>query len=525
VIPDDLGPEDRAALLELADLMWDVRRDIAERWARELAKVAPEAPKDEAGLELVADLNEGFLSLALTHIRSGAYDELYDVYYTAMRGLIDADLQGESPGSMSLASLHTSMRLSLRVIAEWLGPLRQHMLVAYLKLANQLLMLVGQAYADCREQYLERARHLAEVDRRKDGFLAVLSHELRNPLASLVQAVEVLRRADAGQQRSWAQDVMARQLALLTRLVDDLLDVARIRHGKIRLQREVTPVVPLIERALDTARPMIAARSHRLDVRLPRESLAVRADPTRIAQAVGNLLNNAAKFTPAGGRVSLMVTREGGEVVVRVRDSGIGIDADALPRVFEWFAQAERASSDVDHGLGVGLPLVRSIVELHGGRVAAYSPGAGGGSEFTLWLPIWEQPAEAAPPGSTDGTTVNRAQRILVVDDNVDAALGLQILLETAGHQVCVAHTGDAALAIAPEFRPDVVLLDIGLPGIDGYETARGLRTQPALRETRLIAVTGYGQDEDRRRSREEGFHAHLLKPVEFEVLQGLLDT
>jgi signal transduction histidine kinase/CheY-like chemotaxis protein len=525
VIPDDLSPDDRAALLELAELLWDVRRDIAERWARELATVAPEAPKDDEGLKLVADLNEGFLALVVMRIRTDAYSDLYDVYYTAMRGLIDADLRSETPGSMSLASLHTSMRLSLRVIEEWLGPLRQRLMIAYLKLANQLLMLVGQAYADCREEYLERARHLAEVDKRKDGFLAVLSHELRNPLASLVQAVEVLRRADGGPQRAWAQDVMTRQLGLLTRLVDDLLDVARIRHGKIRLQCEVSPVAALIERALDMARPMIAARSHTLDVDLPHESLAVRADPTRIAQAVGNLLNNAAKFTPAGGHISLRVARENDEVVLRVRDSGIGIAADVLPSVFEWFAQVERASNDTDHGLGVGLPLVRSIVELHGGRVAAHSPGPGGGSEFTLWLPPWEQPAEAATPGATDGITASRALRILVVDDNVDAALGLQILLETTGHRVCVVHTGDAALALAPEFAPDVVLLDIGLPGIDGYETARGLRTQPALRQTRLIAVTGYGQDEDRRRSREEGFHAHLLKPVQFEVLQELLEA
>jgi len=525
VIPDDLSPDDRVCLRELADLIWDVRRDIAERWARELAAVAPEAPKDDAGLKLVTDLNEGFLALTFMHVRADAYAELYQVYYTAMRGLIEADLKGETPGTMSLASLHTSMRLSLRVIGEWLGPTRDRLLVAYLKLANQLLMLVGQAYSDCREEYLERARHLAEVDRRKDGFLAVLSHELRNPLASLVQAVEVLRRTDGGPQRAWAQDVMTRQLGLLTRLVDDLLDVARIRHGKIRLQREVTTMAPLIERALDMARPLIHARSHTLDVDLPAESLSVRADPTRISQAVGNLLNNAAKFTPAGGHVSLTLRREGDDAVVVVRDSGIGIDADVLPTVFEWFAQVERASNDTDHGLGVGLPLVRSIIELHDGRVAAESSGAGGGSEFRLILPLWQQTAETTPTRAHEISTTSRGLRILVVDDNVDAALGLQILLETAGHRVCVAHTGDAAIALAPEFQPDVILLDIGLPGLDGYETARGLRTQPALRETRLIAVTGYGQDEDRRRSREEGFHAHLLKPVEFEVLQELLEA
>jgi len=525
VIPDDLSAADRVCLRELADLIWDVRHDVAERWARELAAVAPEAPKDDAGLELVTSLNEGFLTLTFTHVRADAYEELYQVYYTAMRGLIDADLQGETPGSMSLASLHTSMRLSLRVIAEWLGPPRDRLLVAYLKLANQLLMLVGQAYSDCREEYLERARHLAEVDRRKDGFLAVLSHELRNPLASLVQAVEVLRRTDAEPQRAWAQDVMTRQLGLLTRLVDDLLDVARIRHGKIRLQREVTPLAPLVERALEMARPLIHARSHTLDVDLPEEPLAVRADPTRIAQAVGNLLNNAAKFTPAGGRVRVSLSREGADAVVTVRDSGIGIAPDVLPTLFEWFAQVERPSNDTDHGLGVGLPLVRSIVELHGGRVAAESAGVGGGSEFRLIVPLWQENAETAPVRASEAASATRGLRILVVDDNVDAALGLQILLESAGHQVCVAHTGDAAIALAPEFLPDVVLLDIGLPGRDGYETARGLRTQPALRETRLIAVTGYGQDEDRRRTREEGFHAHLLKPVEFEALRELLEA
>jgi PAS domain S-box-containing protein len=371
-----------------------------------------------------------------------------------------------------------------------------------------------------------RARDaLQEADRRKDEFLAMLSHELRNPLAPLRNALELLRGPDAGGARlAWARDVMERQLQQLTRLVDDLLDVSRITRGKITLRKEPVRLADVVAQAVETSRPLIDLRRQRLTVEGPAEAVELEADPTRLAQVLANLLNNASKYTEEGGRIALTCGREGRQAVLRVRDTGIGIPPDVLPRVFDLFAQADSTLARSEGGLGIGLTLVKRLAELHGGTAAAHSDGPGKGSTFTVRLPL---PAAAAAPvapsragrPAPDGPR----RRVLVVDDNVDAAESLAALLQVHGHEPRTAHSGPDALAAAGEFRPDLVLLDIGLPGMDGYAIARALRGEPWGRGLRLVALTGYGQDDDRRRALEAGFDQHLTKPAGPEVLLRLL--
>ncbi len=364
-----------------------------------------------------------------------------------------------------------------------------------------------------------RADELAEADRRKDEFLAVLSHELRNPLAPIRNAVELLRGGEAGRGR--ARDVIERQVAQLSRLVDDLLDVSRITRGKVTLRRERVSLSEVVARAVETVRPLIDARGHSLMVRVDAEPPRLDADPTRLEQVVANLLNNAAKYTGERGHITVRAGREGGEAVVRVRDTGAGIPADVLPHVFDLFRQADRTLDRSEGGLGIGLTLVKRLAELHGGRVEAHSDGPGRGSEFVVRLPLSAGPAPPAPPPAPRPAPA--ARRVLVVDDNADAADTLAALLHGRGHAVRVARDGDAALLAAREFGPEVVLLDIGLPGMDGYAVARALRAAPGGGGLRLVALTGYGRDEDRRRSSEAGFDEHLVKPVAPEVLLGCL--
>jgi PAS domain S-box-containing protein len=368
---------------------------------------------------------------------------------------------------------------------------------------------------------------LQEADRRKDEFLAMLGHELRNPLAPIRNAVHVLRLfGPADEQQRWARDVIQRQAEQLSRLVDDLLDVSRITGGKIQLVKERVEITVVVARAVETSRPLIDARRHDLRVTLPTESLPVEADVTRLAQVLVNLLNNAAKYTEPGGRIGLAIERAGGDVVVRVRDTGVGIPPEALPRVFDLFTQAQRTLDSAQGGLGIGLSLVKRLVELHGGSVEAHSEGPGKGSEFTVRLPLLggagcgvgnEQPGRTAHPAPR----ARQPRRVLVVDDNRDAAETLALLLRSAGHEVCLAYDGVEALAAAEGFGPEVAFLDIGLPGLDGYEVARRLRQRPG--KLLLVAVTGYGQEEDRRRAHAAGFDRHLVKPVDPTVLQELL--
>ena len=367
---------------------------------------------------------------------------------------------------------------------------------------------------------------LKEADRRKDEFLAMLAHELRNPLAPIRNAAQVLKLiipSDANQQ--WAREIIERQTQHLTRLVDDLLDVSRITQGKVKLAREPLDLTTVIHRAVETSRPLIDARHHQLTVTLAPDSLRVEGDPTRLVQVVGNLLNNAAKYTDEGGRIELEAAREGQEAVVRVRDNGMGLPADLLPHVFDLFTQADRSLDRSQGGLGIGLTLVRQLVEMHGGRVEAKSEGPGHGSEFTLRLPL----SQAAGATQTDPSAAGqarqggRALKILVVEDNVDSAEMLAFMLRLGGHDIRIAHNGAEALEAAHAFAPQIVLCDIGLPGMNGYEVAARLRGQTAFNRMPLIALTGYGQDEARRRAREAGFDYHLTKPVEPEALAALL--
>jgi PAS domain S-box-containing protein len=373
---------------------------------------------------------------------------------------------------------------------------------------------------------------LREADRRKDEFLAMLAHELRNPLAPIRNAAQIMKLLGPAEPRlQWARDVIDRQVDHLTRLVDDLLDVSRITRGKVTLQRETLDLSAVITRAVETSRPLIDARRHRLTVSLPSEPVRLEGDLTRLVQVVSNLLNNAAKYTDEGGLIEVEARREtsangaGEEAVVRVRDTGMGLPADLLPHVFDLFTQADRSLDRSQGGLGIGLTLVRQLVEMHGGRVEARSDGPGRGSEFEVRLPALAPAAPAGSPasGPDGGDAAPRGVKILVVEDNIDSAESLALLLEFEGHEVRMVHDGPAALAAARDFRPAVILCDIGLPGMNGYEVAERLRAEPEFKDTRLIALTGYGQEEDRRRALAAGFDHHLTKPVEPDALAALL--
>jgi len=365
---------------------------------------------------------------------------------------------------------------------------------------------------------------LEEASRRKDEFLAMLSHELRNPLAPIRNAVEVIRRkAPNDSTLKWATDITDRQVRQLTRLVDELLDVARISQGKIVLQRAPLDLGVLVAECVEAQRPLIAARRQLLTLALPTEPVAVQGDGARIQQVVSNLLSNAIKYTQDDGNLNISVTSEEGQAVVSVRDNGMGIEADLLPRVFDMFEQGHRALDRSQGGLGIGLTLVQLLVKLHGGRVEALSAGSGQGAEFRVYLPALSLPADVAAQDEQAPEVTVPGRRILVVEDNADVAETTAAMLALSGHEVRTVHDGVEALSMVEAFAPDVVLLDIGLPRMDGYEVARRLRQLPATRDTLLVALTGYGQASDRLRGREAGFDEHLLKPVDPAVLNALI--
>ncbi len=318
---------------------------------------------------------------------------------------------------------------------------------------------------------------------------------------------------------------MDRQVAHMARLVDDLLDVARIRGGRITLRMEPVDLAAVVARAVETSQPFLDARRHRLTVALPQEPVRLRADPTRLTQVFGNLLHNAAKYTDEGGRIELTSGREGGEVVVRVKDDGMGIRPSLLPKVFGLFTQGDRSLARTEGGLGIGLTLVRSLVEAHGGTVEAFSAGEGRGSEFVVRLPVaaGQAAAPAAPAARGEVGGACLAHRILVVDDNRDGAESLALLLRVGGHEVRTTHDGYEALETARAFRPHIVFLDIGLPRMDGYEVARRLRKEPGMEKGLLVALTGYGQEEDRQKALAAGFNVHLVKPADIDTLQNIV--
>lgn len=369
-------------------------------------------------------------------------------------------------------------------------------------------------------------RDIQEDDRRKNEFLAMLAHELRNPLAPIRNSVKILEKLGLTDgEVGWASEVISRQVSQMVRLVDDLLDISRITGGKVRLQLEPVDVSEVVAHAVETSRPLIESKHQSLVIELPTESVWVEADRARLSQVLANVLNNAAKYTGVGGKIQLNVGIDGRDAVFRVRDSGIGIPPEMISKVFDLFVQVDRSLDRSQGGLGIGLTLVRRLMELHGGRVRVRSDGPGLGSEFVLSLPVLERVEVIEDKPSQAGLTEKSATyRILVVDDNLDSARSLSRLLRLSGHAVNTVHDGPRALEQFEESDPEFVFLDIGLPGMDGYEVARRIRDRPPGGRVVLVALTGYGREEDRVRSREVGFDHHLVKPVDFETLLALVN-
>jgi signal transduction histidine kinase len=395
-------------------------------------------------------------------------------------------------------------------------------------LAGQVAALQASLEAETAQRRLAEAR-LADANRRKDEFLAMLAHELRNPLAPIRNAVELIRlAAPADTKVRWAAEVTERQVRQLARLVDELLDVARVNQGKVTLQMQGLDLGALVSQCVDAQRDATRQRRQLLTSSLPERPVHVDGDPVRLVQVVNNLLSNAVKYTPEGGEITVRVAQvddgAGRRVLLEVSDAGIGIEAELLPHVFELFEQGKRGLDRTQGGLGVGLTLVQRLVQLHGGEVLASSAGTGQGARFRVLLPC-----PAAAPAPIPAACAERApvlgaeRRILVVDDNADIVETTTLLLALSGHQVRSAKDGLQALQVATAFRPDVVLLDIGLPLMDGYEVARRLRLEPAMTGALLVALTGYGQEGDRQRGREAGFDAHLLKPVDPQALARMI--
>jgi signal transduction histidine kinase/ActR/RegA family two-component response regulator len=398
---------------------------------------------------------------------------------------------------------------------------------------RSLLSVVRAALRSRRHQYAirdhlaERARQaeaLREADRQKDDFIAMMAHELRNPLAPIRNGLQILRLS-AGNTEAVVkvQAMMDRQLTHMVRLVDDLLDVSRISRNKMELRRERVPLSEVVTSAVETARPLIDALGHDLTVSLPRHPVSVDADHTRLAQVFANLLTNSAKYTEPGGRIRLAAEVDSSEVVVIVRDDGIGIPAEAMPRIFDMFSQVDRSIERAAGGLGIGLALVRGLVEMHGGTVAAESAGQGKGSAFTVRLPISE--GSATTQGGDERTNGSHGigRRVLVVDDNQDSATSMALMLQLLGDHVVTAHDGVAGVEAAEKFRPDVILMDVGMPRLNGLDATRHIREQPWGKGMTVIALTGWGQDADKERSRAAGCDGHLIKPVNLPDLEKLL--
>jgi signal transduction histidine kinase len=400
----------------------------------------------------------------------------------------------------------------------------------YLQRANQELEQANQALRgeiDERER-IERA--LIEADRHKDEFLAILAHELRNPLAPIRHAVDLMKgRPLEDTALLWSRDVIDRQAAHLTRLVDDLLDISRITHGTIKLNKETVSVGAILDRAVEALRPVIDAHQHVFDIHCLDRTVTVHGDLTRLVQVLGNLLSNAAKYTPPGGRIHLAIDAQNSRVEFRVTDSGIGIAPESVPKLFNLFSRLQQPGlTHSESGLGIGLALVRRLVELHDGEVSVTSKGANQGAEFIVRLPLSAALAAAVSEDQVSDTSSRvRAvpRRILVVDDNLDAQQGLTMLLELEGHHVVTASDGAQGLELAAHHKPDVALLDIGMPIMDGYELARRIRSYEWGHSMRLVALSGWGQPDDVSRAREAGFDSHLAKPVTFEVIAEMMNT
>ena len=371
----------------------------------------------------------------------------------------------------------------------------------------------------------DRTAQLIDADRRKDEFLATLAHELRNPLAPIRFALEVLKDGTLPPSAAHARDVTERQVRQLIRLVDDLLDVSRITANKIQLRREPLDLARLMASAVECIEPLATAAGQTLDVQPPPAPIRVDADGARLVQVFANVLNNAVKFTPRGGHIGFTATQQANEAVVRIRDTGVGIAPDALPRVFEIFHQAEPVLERATGGLGIGLTLARRLVEMHGGQIGISSAGTGQGTDVEIRLPITTAAAAAAPTPEPPPVETGRSLRVLIVEDSLDAAEMLEMAVSHLGHVTHVSHDGASAVTAAAQFAPDVIFLDIGLPVMDGYAVARRLRAMPAFGRVHIAALTGWGQEEDRRKSREAGCDSHFTKPLSPAMLEDLLAT
>ena len=382
-----------------------------------------------------------------------------------------------------------------------------------------------QQIAEQRDELKTQSEALQAADRRKDEFLATLAHELRNPLAPLRHGLDILRKTPESAEAGEIREMMDRQLVHLVRLIDDLLDVSRVSRGKIELRKQTIAAADVIRSALETSRPLIDSNKNSLTVEMPEDPIWLDADLTRLAQVVGNLLNNAAKYTPEGGSIALSLRRDGNDALIAVADTGIGIPVEMQAEVFQLFAQVEHHLDRAQGGLGIGLALVEQLVVLHGGAVAAHSAGEGKGSVFTVRLPVAADPVEPraetkqAPPPAVPP----RPLKVLVVDDNEAVAQAVGWMLEAIGHDYKLVHDGREALPAAQEFRPDAILLDIGLPGMDGYAVCRAIRGDQTLKGIAIIAQTGWGQDRDRALASEAGFDRHLVKPVALDELERVL--
>ena len=395
----------------------------------------------------------------------------------------------------------------------------------------QLADLCARHAADRIEAFRSEKRlrdseaELRGIDERKNEFLATLAHELRNPLAPLRNGLEVMKLAQNDPRTvEKARGMMERQLQQMVRLVDDLLDVSRVSRGKIELRREDVELATVLGNAIETCQPLMAERGHRFAARIPAEPIVVNGDVTRLAQVFWNLLNNAARYTPPGGQVELEVVPGDGSVAVAVRDNGIGIPAEMRARVFEMFTQVDRSLEKSQGGLGIGLSIARRLVEMHGGTIEVASRGEGAGSEFTVRLPARTLVAKPQAPENAARERKAPARRILIADDNADAAATLSILLQALGHDVRAVEDGESAVIAAASFKPDVILLDIGMPRLNGYAACERIRAMPFARDAHLVALTGWGQEQDKQRSRLAGFDTHMVKPVEPAALQELLE-
>lgn len=481
-----------------------------------------EARPDERRLVMVPSAEPAVRDEVLARL-SALLDILTD---DRARDVSERRRAGVRPAHLAVPLIARDEVLGVMLVERILGDFEEQQLGLLAVVAAQIASFLALSGATERERRrgedLATARADAEAaSQARDRFLAQLGHELRNPLAAVQSALKAASMSDALRDRALL--IGRRQAEQLGRLVDDLLDVARITRGRVTLRKERVSLSDAALRSIEAARRLIEERGHALVLSITPDDLEVHADPARLEQIIGNLLTNAAKYTEPGGTIELSTGHERGEAVLLVRDSGIGIAPEMLPRVFELFMQTERARDKADGGLGIGLAVVKQLVELHGGRIEAWSEGPGEGAEFTVRLPAAPPRREARSPPAAEGGARKRGARVLLVEDSADAAESLQMLLTLEGHEVQLARDGLEALQAAEASVPDVMLVDVGLPGIDGYEVARRARRSPALARVALVALTGYGREEDRQEALAAGFDHHLVKPFDTGALADLL--